>query len=360
MTRIMKKIITILLIVFVVLIGFVILYLGVIPSTPQFKDDEGNVIPGSIAELEKVKLGDLKQWILIRGRDRSNPILLWLHGGPGAAQMPLAHAFDSELEKEFIVVHWDQRGAGKSNHRGFEEKTMTFDQFINDGYELIQYLLGRFEREKIFLLGHSWSSQLGIELVHRYPELFYAYIGVSQLVNSREGVEIAYEWLMNKIEEHNDQASLEKLNEIGTPPYPHHKYRMFAGMVDSYGGNFDMSMGELVRIAIRAPEYNFMDYIRWIGGAKRGGGPMHRDGEMSAVNLKENIQSLDVPVYFFTGKNDYNTPLQLVKEYYDTIRAPYKEVMVFENSAHTPFLGEPEKFSREVVRVKEQIFIDLR
>jgi len=351
----MKKIITILLFVFVVLIGLVILYLGVIPSTAQFKDDEGNVVPGSIAVLEKVKLGDLEQWILIRGRDQSNPILLWLHGGPGAAQMPLAHKFDGALEEEFVVVHWDQRGAGKSNHRGFGEETMTFDQFIKDGYELIQYLLNRFGREKIFLLGHSWGSQLGIELVHRYPELFHAYIGVSQLVDSREGVEIAYEWLMNKIEEHNDQASLEKLNKLGTPPYSHRKYREFAGLVDAYGGNFDMSMSELVRIAIRAPEYNFIDYFRWIGGANRGGGPMHGDGEMTAVNFRESIQSLDVPVYFFTGKNDYNTPLQLVEEYNEILQVTYKEVVVFEHSAHTPFLSEPEKFSREVVRVKEHI-----
>ena len=354
--RNMKTIITILILGFIVLICLVILYLGVSHSTPQFKDTDGNVISGSIAELVKVELGGLDQWILIRGQDTTNPILLWLHGGPGAAQMPLAHAFDNELEKEFIIVHWDQRGAGKSNHRGFDEETMTFDQFINDGYELIQYLRERFERERLFLLGHSWGTQIGIELVNRHPELFHAYIGVSQLVDSREGIEIAYEWLMNEIEINDDQASLEKLNELGTPPYPHRKYREFAGLVDAYGGNFDMSMGKLARIAIRASEYNFRDYIRWIGGANRGGGPMHSDGEMAAVNFRESISSLDVPVYFFTGRNDYNTPLALVEEYKELLHAPEKEIVVFENSAHTPFLGEPEKFRREVVRVKSETY----
>jgi len=354
--RIMKKIITILLFGFVVLIGLVILYLGVIPSTPQFRDTDGNVIHGSVAELVKIELGGLEQWISIRGKDTTDPILLWLHGGPGAAQMPLAHAFDNELEKEFIVVHWDQRGAGKSNHRGFEEETMTFDQFMNDGYELIQYLLERFERERLFLLGHSWGTQIGIVLVNRHPELFHAYIGVSQLVDNRKGVEIAYEWLMTEIEAKDDQASFEKLNDLGTPPFTHRKYREFAGLVDSYGGNFDMRMGEIARIAIRAPEYNFMDYIRWMRGANRGGGPIHVDGEMTAVNFRENIRLLDVPVYFFTGKNDYNTPLALVEEYYYILDAPEKEIIVFEHSAHTPFLGEPEKFSREVVRVRKETF----
>ena len=353
----MKKTIIIILFGLFIITTVIILYLGVIPTTPQLKNAEGNLIPESIAELVKIELGGLDQYILIRGLDKANPILLWLHGGPGAAQMPLAHAFDNQLEKEFIVVHWDQRGAGKSNHRGFEEETMTFDQFMNDGYELIQYLLERFEKEKLFLLGHSWGTQIGIELVNRHPELLHAYIGVSQLVDNRKGVEIAYEWLMNEIEVNDDQASLEKLNEIGTPPYPHRKYREFAGLVDAYGGNFDMSMGKLARIAIRAPEYDFRDYIRWIGGANRGGGPMHSDGEMAAVNFRESISSLDVPVYFFTGKNDYNTPLALVEEYNELLQAPEKEIVVFENSAHTPFLGEPEKFDRELIRIKKMINI---
>lgn len=124
-------------------------------STPPIKDNKGNIIPESIASLEMVELGGMDQCILIRGNDLSNPILLWLHGGPGSAQMPVVHYFNGELEKDFIVVHWDQCGAGKSNPRNFDEQTMTFEQFLNDAHELTQYLKKRFSKEKIYLVGHS-------------------------------------------------------------------------------------------------------------------------------------------------------------------------------------------------------------
>jgi len=99
-----------------------VLYLGINPTTETFKDEAGREIAESIAELQKINLGDLDQWISIRGRDRANPVLLWLHGGPGSAQMPLAHKYDERIEEEFVVVHWDQRGAGKSNHSGFSRR----------------------------------------------------------------------------------------------------------------------------------------------------------------------------------------------------------------------------------------------
>jgi len=343
---------------FLLLLVFIIVisagFFGVFPSTETFKGSQGNLLPGSLAVLETIELGGLEQAILIRGKDLKNPVLLWLHGGPGSAQMPLAHELDAELEEEFIVVHWDQRGAGKSNHGGFWEETMTFEQFLEDSLQLINYLRRRFSQEKIFLLGHSWGSQLGMELVNAYPELFQAYIGVSQLVDSREGVEIAYEWLIAKLEEKGDQKYRERLDEIGSPPYNHNQYRIFASMVSSYGGNFDRSMSSLVLIALRAQEYNVLDYYRWIQGANRGGKPLHREGEMTVVNFREEIPSVEVPVFFFAGALDKNTPLELVEEYYGILKAPHKEIIFFENSAHTPFLAEPERFNREIIKIKEK------
>lgn len=154
--------------------------------TAPIKDANREIIPRSIASLEKIKLGGMDQWILIRGNDVSNPVLLWLHGGPGAAQMPIAHHFDKNLEKDFIVVHWDQRGAGKSNPKDFDEQTMTFEQFITDAHELTQYLKRRFNTEKIYLVGHSWGTQLGIKMVQLYPEDYFAYIGIGQAVLDKQ------------------------------------------------------------------------------------------------------------------------------------------------------------------------------
>jgi len=136
--------------------------------------------------LLSVELGVMEQWITVRGDDRNNPLLLWLHGGPGSSQMPVAHKYDSLLEKEFVIVHWDQRGAGKSNTRDFDERTMSRNRFIQDCHELTLYLKNTRHRESIYLLGHSWGSQPGVLAARRYPEDYRAYIGLSQVVDPLE------------------------------------------------------------------------------------------------------------------------------------------------------------------------------
>ena len=151
--------------------------------TTHFTDARGDIIPGSVARLEQVELEGMEQWILIRGTDTRNPVLLWLHGGPGAAQMPLARHFNGELEDDFIVVHWDQRGAGKSNPPGFDETTMYLERYVADTLELTLYLKELLQKDKIYLLGHSWGSQLGLRVVEEAPHLYHAYIGVSQWVD---------------------------------------------------------------------------------------------------------------------------------------------------------------------------------
>ena len=325
-------------------------------STQLIRDEKGNVIPGSIASLQKVKLGGMDQWILIRGYDVSNPILLWLHGGPGAAQMPVAHHFNGDLEKDFIVVHWDQRGAGKSNPKDFDEQTMTLEQFISDAHELTQYLKKRFHKRKIYLLGHSWGTLFGILLVQKYPQDYYAYIGVSQVVNGYAAGEIAYKWLVEQIKKRRKTKDLKRLERLGTPPYTdHEKYVKFAKMVDSYGGGMDVRFLKLAWIALRAPEYSLKDYFRWIRGANRGSGPMWE--ETSSFDAFKEVTELQVPVYFFSGRNDYNTPLELVRRYFEVLKAPKgKRLIIFENSAHTPFMKEPQKFYQEMMRVKNETY----
>lgn len=159
--------------------------------TPQIRDEKGKVIPGSIASLEKVYIGGVKQWILIRGRSVNNPVLLFLHGGPGSAEWPLVRDYNRSLEDHFIHVYWEQRGAGKSYSKNIGN--MHIDQFISDTRELLQYLQKRVNREKVFLIGHSWGSLLGILTAEKYPELFHAYIGVGQFVSAKEQEEISYQ-----------------------------------------------------------------------------------------------------------------------------------------------------------------------
>jgi len=348
---ILKKLLVIALILLLLLIGTCILYLGIRSSVRPFKDEAGNELPGSIAVLEAVEINGINQWISIRGKDRTNPVLLWLHGGPGSAQMSMSHHFDKELEEEYVVVHWDQRGAGKSNHRGFPEETMTIQQFKDDTVVLINYLQERLEQEKIYLLGHSWGTQLGIELVDKYPEKFNAFIAVSQVVDHARAVEIASDWLRQEMKKSGDQEGLEKLDEIDNPAYYHSDYREFAQLAVSYGGNYDKSLLELALISFKAPEYTFIDYYRLLDGMNRGGAPIHRDGIMTQFNYMDSIPEIEVPIYFFIGRNDYNTPYQLVEEYFNEIKAPAKELIVFEDSAHTPFISENQKFNHELIKI---------
>jgi pimeloyl-ACP methyl ester carboxylesterase len=332
-----------------------VLYLGVSAYTPPLTDADGNEIPNSIAALEKVELGGLDQWILIRGSDRSNPILLWLHGGPGGAQMAFAHHVDRELEGHFVVVHWDQRGAGKSNHREFDEETMRLERYLQDARELIGYLRRRFGQDRIILLGHSWGTRLGIELVKAHPEYFHAYIGVSQVVNHDRATELARDWLLETIDADEAPADWRTLQHIEIPARRHSEYRRLNELTGAYGGSMDLSAVQLARIAVRAPEYTVLDYIRLLRGMNRGGGPMHEGGIMAAYNFVETIPEVEVPVYFFMGAHDYNTPLALVREYYEIIEAPRKELVVFEHAAHLPFLAETANFTAQVIRVGREV-----
>ncbi len=339
-----------------IVVGFLFLVswsLGFWPSTRAIPGEDGQEQPGSIATLEKVELGGMEQWILIRGKDRSQPVLLWLHGGPGAAQMPLAHNLDRELEEEYVVVHWDQRGAGKSNPRDFDESTMTLQQYLDDAHELTRYLQERLGQDRIYLLGHSWGSLLGARLVQEYPEDYQAYIGVGQLVDNHQRV--GYQWLQEAIAEQEDERSRQTLEELGEPPYrEHQEYLVYADLIDAYGGSFDLPMSRLMFIALRAPEYGVWDYGRWMSGANRGSGPMWEETGAQHLDLRQEVPVLEVPVYFLVGARDYNTPLALVEDYYELLEAPGKELVVFPESAHTPFLGEPEEFNRQMRRVKEE------
>lgn len=308
----------------------------------------------SVAELLSVEIGGMHQWLLIRGENNDHPVLLWLHGGPGSAQMPVHHAYTKELEKEFIVVHWDQRGAGKSNTPEFREETMTLNRFIEDTHELTEYLKKRFGQEQIYLLGHSWGTPLGIQVVKEHPDDYEAFISVSQVVDPARADSISWSWLQDKIQKSGYRDEIKALDRLGGPPFDDHdRFVRFIKMVDSFGGGMDAGFTRLLWESLGAGEYTLADYIRWFKGANRGSGPMWE--ETRDIDLFSSIDSLGIPVYFFTGLKDYNTPHRLVKEYYDFLEAPIGKYLVrFTNSAHTPFIAETEKFNREVIRVKQQ------
>lgn len=330
-----------------ILLGLVIEFIVFRGTTPQIIDNEGRLIPRSIASLEQISLGGVDQTILIRGADSTNPMILFLHGGPGMPAMFLAHSFQQNLERDFVVVHWDRRGAGKSYNAGVESDSLTLRQTLNDTYELTTRLRHRFGASRIVLLAHSWGTLLGLLAIKEHPEYYSAYVGMGQLsADSLRRYVVQRRFLYNMAKAHSDQGLMEKLLR-GESITEDDLFR--------YGGELRGSRGygPILMAGLWAPEYDLFDILNVPRGASMVSRRMRED--VAVYPLEETLNDFAVPVYFFLGRHDYNTPSVLAAEYFQLIRAPAKELVWFEYSAHFPFWEEPGKFSAEMRRLSVTI-----
>lgn len=343
------------LLILIIVVGILIACL--IPGrTAPITDVQGIPIPGSVASLERTKLGGVEQWILIRGENAANPVLLFLHGGPGTSEMTLLRKYNlAVLEKHFTVVVWDQRGAGKSYAAINPEAGMNIEQFVSDAHELTLLLCRRFNRRRICLAGHSWGSILGVLTVKKYPELYDAYIGIGQVVNMLEGERVSYEWTLAQATQANDTKSVRKLKAMGVPPYSGHwqsKVIAQRGILAKYGGevygNRRGGVFVLVRSLLEAVEYSWIDRLNFFRGISASMRLMWP--QLLRVNLLEQAAELEVPVYFLEGKHDYESPSRLADQYYQALKAPGKKLVWFEHSAHLLNAEEPEKFNEFFVK----------
>jgi pimeloyl-ACP methyl ester carboxylesterase len=312
-----------------------------------------------ISSLEEIKLGGVKQWIFIRGTNQNNPILLFLHGGPGAPLMGISSSrnFDAEFIKHFTVVHWDQRGAGKSYRSDFPINSMTLDRLVEDCNELIEYLRNRLSTQKVFLVGHSAGTVIGIKTAYKFPERIHAYVGVAQIINNDEQQRISYYSLVEEAEKSGDRKVQNALEAIGAPPYdtPEDLYEK-DGYVGRYGGlireNVFKQMGVLMLSFLTSPEYSLSEGLNTLmnKGFKFSMSAMWE--ELRNVNLTNEIESIEVPIYFFEGKYDMATPAVLVENFYNSLDAKKgKTLIIFENSAHFPMKEEKEKYEDLLINV---------
>lgn len=316
------------------------------PYTSAFKDQEGRSLPGSIASLEKVRLGGLEQWILIRGRNRTAPVVLFLHGGPGMPDMYLAHRFQRPLEEHFVMVQWDQRGAGKSYRPDIPPESMKMENLIADTCQLVEILRQRFHRERVFLIGHSFGSYLGMLVVSRRPELFSAFIGVGQDVDFEQSRQLQDRFIRDRALERGERKILAEFEARGDA--------VRETLIFRYGGELygHSGMWPLLVAGFLAPEYKFSEALK----IPRGVAFTHRNIDYTNRErpLLDLVTSVSVPVYFLTGRHDYTTPAAMVEVYYRKLQAPRKRLVWFENSAHFPFFEEPEKFAREMERIRDE------
>ena len=306
-----------------------------------------------IAELKRVDLNGYPQWLLIRGQNVSMPVLLFLHAGPGSAEMGVAHSTLKELEKYFVCVNWDQRGAGKSFRTGPNPDTMAIEQFVNDTIALIKLLLSRFGQKKILLIGHSWGSILAMKVAAARPDLLYAVIGMGQVVDAQRGEDLSYRYVLDCARTENNRKTIRILEKIGAPPYRKNGLFVQRRWLTHYKGDVhSIDMGKVFSILLAAREYSIGDIISFIRGVRFSTRLML--DELMAVNFLHEIPEISIPVFFFAGRYDYTTPSVLVEEFSTALRAPFKKLIWFEQSAHMPNIEEPEKFQRELIAIAHE------
>jgi pimeloyl-ACP methyl ester carboxylesterase len=316
-------------------------------DTPPITDAAGNLVSGSVASLEQLSIGGVEQYVLIRGHDVGNPVLLFLHGGPGMPAMYLAHAFQRELERDFVVVHWDRRGAGKSFGALPAGETPTVSQTLEDTLELTRHLRRRLPQERIYLVGHSWGSYLGLLAIRASPEYYRAYVGMGQMAADTERVNaVRRDFVVRSAAASGDRHVVERIEAGG---------RVTEGDLFRYGGELRgaRSFWPLLRLGLQAPEYTLFDVPNVRRGAQRLGREMRDDVLKGPPD--EELLRFDVPVAFFLGRHDFNTPSALAEAYFEKIEAPWKRLVWFEQSAHFPFLEEPVKLHSEMLRLHSSL-----
>jgi pimeloyl-ACP methyl ester carboxylesterase len=324
--------------------------------TEPITDARGRPLPGSIAVLEEVTLGGVKQSVLIRGRDVANPVLLLLHGGPGTSELGLWRVHNlAALEQRFTVAVWDQRGAGKSYAAREPISAMTVEQLVADARELSEWLRRRFGQERIYLAGHSWGSLLGVLTVERHPELFHAYVGIGQAVSMGEGERLSYEWALARAEEARDQRSVARLRKIGPPPWSGDvvaKVLAQRTVLARYGGEVHGNPRGaaliLLGCVLKTTEYCWRDRVNVFRGAFASMRVLWP--QIQSIDLMEQAPELEVPVYLLEGRHDHEAPSVLAERWFRTLAAPRKALLWFERSAHLPNVEEPEAFNDFFVR----------
>jgi len=306
------------------------------------------IAPAGVASLERVTLGGTPQWVLIRGRSLENPLVLFLHGGPGMPLMYLAHSFQGDLENDFIVVQWDRRGAGKSYSPDVDPKLIRMSQELADAEQLIDLLGQRFHQAKVIVVGHSYGSRLAIELADRRPDLVRAYVAVGlDACGETEARTIQDAWLRSEATVAGDAKTLAAINRGQLWDREAALFR-YGGEVVGF-----KSFWPLVIKGLLAPEYSLQDAFSVSKGVSFTHKHMLYDLLDPGSPLIDSVPRLSVPAFFFTGRADYTTPFSCAERYYDHLADPSKHLVWFNHSAHFAFLEEPLRFAealREVAR----------
>lgn len=299
-------------------------------------------------EYFKLNINGYDQQVWISGNEEK-PILLFCHGGPGTPTMSLLRTLSRPLFEDFLVVTWDQRGTGRSFTKDLDVNTININTIARDAHCLTSYILDRFNREKIYIMGHSFGATLAMKVIKEHPEHYSAYFAISQFVNSEKNELACYNFVCEQAKKQGHDNILKKLAALGAPVQGFYKRPVkdmmyVKRMVSKYKGDArnGQAASKIVTNILFSKEYGFFRAPNTIKGI---GISLEKAGlSLKGIAYDRTHKKLDIPVYFFSGDYDRLTPQEILRDYYKTIEAPHKELHLFHESAHSPLWEEPEKF----------------
>jgi proline iminopeptidase len=337
-------------------------------ADPPFSRDHASAIVGNfrkivsprgIDERLKISIGGAEQWISVRGRDSRNPIILMIHGGPASPEMQTSWTWQGDWEDYFTVVQWDQRGSGKTylaNDPSVIGPTLSLQRISEDAGEVVQYLRHRYGKDKVFVIGHSWGSLVGLTLAHQHPEWLYAYIGMGQVISGKQSERVGYRLTLELAEARKNAAAIEELKSIA--PYPETDGSVPVGKIMlerkwsvSFGGLTygHMGLDFYSDLAELSPDYSLADIAA-----------IDKGSALSLPRLLPDLLNFDFtdvtrygcPIFMFEGRYDLTTPSEVTAEWFKRVQAPKKGFVWFENSAHMIEVEEP---GRVLVHLVEDV-----
>ena len=307
-----------------------------------------------VASLRKLTIGGSTQWILERSDDVENPVLLFVHGGPGTSALTTNRQHTRALEKAFVVVTWDQRGAGKSYAAIKDAAKMNIEQFVQDIRELTLELLQKYRKDRLVLVAHSWGTVISLLAVARFPELFSCYVGIGQMANMAENEAASHKWTLEQARAAGDRKAIDALEKMGTPPYSgdwQSKTITQRRLLGRFGGEVYGSrvgaFGLVMRGVLLSREYTLIDRLNVFRGVL--GSMKLLWPELMKVDMLSLVPAVTIPVFFMEGRFDHEVPAENAARYFEALRAPSKKLIWFERSAHMPNWEESERFNEILI-----------
>ena len=312
-------------------------------STPPIIGADGRPVPGSIAELATVRLGGTDQAVMIRAANPDKPVLLYLSGGPGQSDVALSRVLAAPWTSDFVFVDWDQRGNGKSYAAINPVATFTLDRAVSDTIELTEYLRNRFGERKIYLMGESWGTILGVLAVQRRPDLYYAWIGSGQMVDIVDTDQRIYDDLVAYAARAGDTALGAKLAEIGRPPYRDIPWAnsnllfwydyLYTDYTPSAGYQARGAASGLDDFGLLGSEYTFVEKANVLRGLIDTFAIMYP--QLYGIDFRRDVPRLEVPVYILDGAAELKGRRDVAIEWFDTLQAPIKQRITYQDAAHS-------------------------